>query len=418
MKNQLGRLSLFSLVLLSFSLESTALESATHLTDFVGRVYTPSPEDGRARSAAQPISGVVVTIMSGPHSDKSVMTDQNGQYTFPNVREDELHLLVEKEHFEPKAVIVHRSRKTILANGDVPNYREDPQQYPGNILIGQRWADEVRPILQQTLLVHDLLFVDGGTPPSEDSGGFYSSSGVVTVYIQHLLNNRSRLEYLTVLAHEIGHAHQHARVSVSGGGNAARDWGDTPEARAFAEARSKDWEQVGKSSLDAIPYFATSLYENAAETLAHYWGAYRWGGRAIYGNLEIEAPNRFKWAQEWSNVKPPMLEIISEPVNIPDPNLRAAVEKALGKASGAPITTVDMAELTRLEARNANISDLTGLEGATRLTRLDLGDNAITDISVLAGLTNLTDLTLDFNNITDISVLAGLTNLIGLGLGV
>ena len=105
------------------------------------------------------------------------------------------------------------------------------------------------------------------------------------------------------------------------------------------------------------------------------------------------------------------------PVDIPDPNLRAAIENALGKASGAPITASEMQILTHLEARNANIGDLTGLEGAIYLTRLSLGDNAITDISVLAGLTSLTELSLYFNNITDISVLAGLTKLTELALG-
>ena len=111
------------------------------------------------------------------------------------------------------------------------------------------------------------------------------------------------------------------------------------------------------------------------------------------------------------------LTATAQVVDIPDPNLRAAVEKALGVTPGTPITADEMTTLTRLEAKNANISDLTGLEGATKLTRLDLGDNAIRDISVLAGLTNLTELSLDFNNITDISVLAGLPNLIDLALG-
>ena len=109
--------------------------------------------------------------------------------------------------------------------------------------------------------------------------------------------------------------------------------------------------------------------------------------------------------------------VTAQIVSIPDSNLRAAIEKALGKASGATITADEMAALPRLEARNANISNLTGLKHATNLTKLDLGKNAITNISVLAGLTNLTDLSLDFNNITDISVLSGLTNLIGLDLG-
>ena len=112
----------------------------------------------------------------------------------------------------------------------------------------------------------------------------------------------------------------------------------------------------------------------------------------------------------------------AQTVNIPDPNLRAAIERALGKASGNTITTVDMANLTRLVAPNADISDLAGLEGATNLTALDLGteqvqqrvwrnNNSITDISVLQGLTKLEVLDLERNSITDISTVAGLTNL-------
>ena len=105
-----------------------------------------------------------------------------------------------------------------------------------------------------------------------------------------------------------------------------------------------------------------------------------------------------------------------KPVNISDTNLRAAIEKALRKASGATITTADMARLTRLDAPNANISVLTGLEHATNLTGLNLSSNTISDISPLAGLTNLKGLNLWDNNITDISTLGGLTNLIGLSL--
>ena len=142
------------------------------------------------------------------------------------------------------------------------------------------------------------------------------------------------------------------------------------------------------------------------------------------------------------------LTATAQVVNIPDPNLRAAIEEALGKASGDSITTADMAKLTGLEARNANISDLTGFEaasnltwlnlngervdgrvinsnsvsnlsplsGLTKLTGLWLQHNAITDISPVAGLTNLTQLELGSNNISDISAIAGLTNLTRLGL--
>ena len=101
-------------------------------------------------------------------------------------------------------------------------------------------------------------------------------------------------------------------------------------------------------------------------------------------------------------------------VTIPDPNLRAKIETALGKAPGAPISAAEMATLTSLSAQDASISNLTGLETATNLTTLKLGNNAITNISALSGLTNLTELQLWDNQITNLSSLAGLTNLIKL----
>ena len=80
--------------------------------------------------------------------------------------------------------------------------------------------------------------------------------------------------------------------------------------------------------------------------------------------------------------------------------------------------------MTSLEARNANITDLTGLEHATNLTGLFLiaervgnewqNSNAVSDLSPLSGLTNLTRLTINFDTITDISPLSGLTNLTSL----
>ena len=142
------------------------------------------------------------------------------------------------------------------------------------------------------------------------------------------------------------------------------------------------------------------------------------------------------------------LPAMAQVVDIPDPNLRAAIEAELGKALGAPITLDEMATLTGFAARNANISDLTGLEhatnlrslgldgeivgdtrsnsnsvsdlsplvGLTDLTELWIGGNAISDLSPLAGLTHLTWLTLEDNSISDISALAGLINLTKLNL--
>ncbi len=105
------------------------------------------------------------------------------------------------------------------------------------------------------------------------------------------------------------------------------------------------------------------------------------------------------------------LTVTAQTVNIPDPNLRAVIESALEKAPGAPVTAIEMATLTSLDALHSNISDLTGLETAIRLTVLLLSGNNIADISHLAVLTNLTVLWLGSNGISDISHLAALTNL-------
>ena len=119
---------------------------------------------------------------------------------------------------------------------------------------------------------------------------------------------------------------------------------------------------------------------------------------------------------------------VPEPTaDIPDPNLRTAVEMALNKQAGAPITVAEMTTLLGLTALNANISDLTGLELATNLALLDLGSklddpdalgnsNSVSDLSPLSGLTALQALYLASNAILDISALSGLTHLYALSL--
>ncbi len=99
------------------------------------------------------------------------------------------------------------------------------------------------------------------------------------------------------------------------------------------------------------------------------------------------------------------LTTAAQVVDIPDSNLRAAIGMALNKASGATITAAEMETLDRLEARNANIRNLTGLKFAINLTNLNLANNMISDISPVAGLTNLIWLSLVGNTISDLSPL-------------
>ena len=132
-----------------------------------------------------------------------------------------------------------------------------------------------------------------------------------------------------------------------------------------------------------------------------------------------------------AGIEPPITfnAVAETTIDLPDTSLRAAVETALGKAEGDSITPSEMATLTRLEANNANISDLTGFEFATHLKALWLdgeevvqgtwrNSNSVSDLSPLAGLTNLERLGLWQNSVKDLSPLAGLTKLTELYLGI
>ena len=96
---------------------------------------------------------------------------------------------------------------------------------------------------------------------------------------------------------------------------------------------------------------------------------------------------------------------------IPDPNLATAVRETLSLGINDDITQVNIQRLTSLSALGRRITNLTGLEHATKLTTLDIGSNQISDVSPLIALTNLNRLFLGRNNISDVSALAALTNL-------
>ena len=126
-------------------------------------------------------------------------------------------------------------------------------------------------------------------------------------------------------------------------------------------------------------------------------------------------------------------------VSLPDPNLETVVREALSLVPADNLTQLDMLRLTRLDASDREINDLTGIEHATNLTWLNLSQNPIVDITPLASLinltglwmygnqaihniapvsrlTNLTRLGLSGNQIVDITPLSGLTNLTSLNL--
>ena len=120
-------------------------------------------------------------------------------------------------------------------------------------------------------------------------------------------------------------------------------------------------------------------------------------------------------------------------VDIPDPNLRAAIRETLKLPDGVLVNRAFMRQLTRLAAANSQITDLTGLEFAINLTWLNISINSFSDITPIGHLTNLSTLkaadceiiniaplarlsklqrlNLEYNDIHDINALAALTQL-------
>ncbi len=101
--------------------------------------------------------------------------------------------------------------------------------------------------------------------------------------------------------------------------------------------------------------------------------------------------------------------LLSSPVALPDPNLRAQILQTLGKPRDSTLTMSDMLKLTALNANSMNIRDLTGLQHAANLTTVSLDDNFLADVALLAGLPELKNLSLDNNNLSDVGPLALLT---------
>ena len=241
--------------------------------DFVGAVYIPDPKhNDLLRTGALPVPDATVIIMSGSRSGERVTTSQSGQYIFQGVAENSLHLRVEKSDLEPKEVIVHRTRATTLADGTALRYTDDPQHIAGNILVGHRIPDAARSILSRISVVDDLLYINSGSYRRHNAFGFYQH-GVAVVAEGDLFT----------IAHEFFHAHQDTWAPDN-----AWDWLETPEGRAYMQAREKDLNEFGISSADRR---GEIHFETAADVFAWYWSG--------TGDIKQKAPYRYAWAEEW-----------------------------------------------------------------------------------------------------------------------
>ncbi len=75
-----------------------------------------------------------------------------------------------------------------------------------------------------------------------------------------------------------------------------------------------------------------------------------------------------------------------EGVSVPDAELRAAINEALGRNALDTLNKGELAQLTSLDISARGISDLSGLQHAVNLTHLDARNNTIVDFDPVAGL--------------------------------
>ncbi len=96
---------------------------------------------------------------------------------------------------------------------------------------------------------------------------------------------------------------------------------------------------------------------------------------------------------------------------IADEKLEAAVRATLKLDADAELNEETLRKLYLLEARDAGIKDLKGLELCRNLSLLNLARNEVADLGPLADLENLQSLDLSKNHIKNIEPLSGLTRL-------
>jgi len=98
-------------------------------------------------------------------------------------------------------------------------------------------------------------------------------------------------------------------------------------------------------------------------------------------------------------------------IQFTDQNLETVIREALNKTEGN-LTAKDVEGLTKLDAADKDISNLSGIEFCTNLQDLNLEANKIKDLSPLGSLANLRKLDLEINvDISDITPLGSLTKL-------
>lgn len=148
---------------------------------------------------------------------------------------------------------------------------------------------------------------------------------------------------------------------------------------------------VNVQALAALAYLRANYAADAAVLLDHLATIQRYDGSwsgDVYSTALVIRAMAAAMASD--------ISALEATVFIPDPNLRAAINKSLGRNSMDALTKGDLANLVTLNAEGKGITNLTGLEYAVNLTSADLRNNHITSTVPIANL-NIAQLQLSGN---------------------
>ena len=168
------------------------------------------------------------------------------------------------------------------------------------------------------------------------------------------------------------------------------------EFRCSTDNDAGEWTSIPESSASTVSHVVKGL-ENGVR--------YQFQVRALWHPLTPQ-PQRAVRVVTVRLAKRP-----SSWVNFRDPNLRDRVDGELRLTRGAVVTRGDMARMTGLYIRDADIKHLDGLEYAINLRRVYFPQNSITDVSPLSQIDSLTDIDLADNRIVDVTPLAKIKGL-------
>ena len=271
-------------------LTPTPLEPPTEATlfEYTGLVEEPHPS---RFSSAQGVARARLTVLGGIPDGRTAVTDAEGRFSFPDYPLCELdspecrarRFRVEKHGYETREVGANdpyfRRGGGLSASGTLRSstYKR--------IIIGHEWPVDPRhpqfERMRRTVPAMNPLWYVRVTESLPNASAYYDR-GVIAI---------GPAAAVWTIVHEYCHAHQDWAADPNRYN--VWDWEQSPEGQAYAEAEAADHA----AGYTYPPWRSRGPSEDAAEVCASF--AYDDPSTFGRNDLREQAPNRYRWAEEW-----------------------------------------------------------------------------------------------------------------------